>query len=165
MPHWPSQTVSALTKFYGNPVEKHGQSNKTWEKNNLVLVPVPYRMVLAWDDSKPVKSILIHKKCATSLSIILKAILGEYGSQGAIEDAGMDLFGGSYSYRPIAGSHRLSCHAWGCAIDLDPEHNAIGSRKWSMPADVVSIFEAQGWTWGGRWKHRPDPMHFQAAYL
>ena len=120
-------------------------------------------MVLAWDNSKPVNSILVHVKCAGSLAIILHAILGEYRSQGAIEDAGLSLFGGSYAYRRIEGSHRLSCHAWGAAIDLDPEHNVMGSRKWSMPKDVVSIFEAQKWTWGGRWKHRPDPMHFQAA--
>ena len=161
--HWPSQAIASLDKFYGNPVGQHGQANKTWEKKNLILVPVPYKMVLAWDDSKLVKSILIHVKCAGSLAIILHAILGEYGSQVAIEDAGLSLFGGSYTYRRIEGSHRLSTHAWGAAIDLDPEHNAMGSRKWSMPKDVVNIFEAQGWTWGGRWKHRPDPMHFQAA--
>ena len=162
---WPQQTISALNKFYGNPVGKNGQVNHQWEKASLVLVPVPYSMVLAWDESKPVKSILIHKKCAGSLATILKAIQGEYGSQGAIEEAGMDLFGGSFSYRRIEGSHRLSTHAWGAAIDLDPEHNAMGSHKWSMPTDVVSIFEAQGWTWGGRWKNRPDSMHFQAAYV
>ena len=161
--HWPSQDVASLNKFYGNPVGKHGQVNRQWEKANLVLVPVPWSMVLAWDFKKAVTSILIHKKCAGSLKTILKAILGEYGDQEALQEAGLDLFGGSFTYRPIAGSHRLSCHAWGCAIDLDPEHNAMGSHKWKMPKDVVSIFEAQGWNWGGRWKHRPDAMHFQAA--
>ena len=160
---WPNQSVASLNKFYGNPVGKHGQSNKTWEKNNLILVPVPYKMVLAWDDSEPVKSILIHVKCAGSLAIILHAILGEYGSQADLHAAGLDLFGGSFSYRRIEGSHRLSTHAWGAAIDIDPEHNAMGSHKWRMLQDVVNIFDAQGWTWGGRWKNRPDPMHFQAA--
>ena len=162
--HWPQQTISALNKFYGNPVGKNGQVNHQWEKASLVLVPVPYSMVLAWDASKPVKSILIHKKCANSLSTVLKAILAEYGSQATLEEAGLDLFGGSFAYRRIEGSHRLSTHAWGAAIDLDPEGNPLGSRNGKMPLDVVSIFEAQGWEWGGRWKHRPDMMHMQAAH-
>ena len=163
--HWPQQTISALNKFYGNPVGENGQVNHQWEMASLVLVTVPYSMVLAWDASKPVKSILIHKKCANSLATVLKAILAEYGSQEALEDAGLDLFGGSFAYRRIEGSHRLSTHSWGAAIDLDPEHNAMGSHKWRMLQDVVNIFDAQGWTWGGRWKIRPDPMHFQAAYV
>jgi hypothetical protein len=32
-----------------------------------------------------------------------------------------------------------------------------------MPMAVVSIFEAEGWKWGGRFVSRPDCMHFQAT--
>jgi hypothetical protein len=32
-----------------------------------------------------------------------------------------------------------------------------------MPMEVVRLFEAAGWKWGGRFQSRPDCMHFQAT--
>ena len=152
-----------MNAFYGNPVGINGDVSIVWKKNNLVLVPVPYKMVLAWDRSQLVRNIWFHKKASQALATALKGIWAIYRTQDAIEKARMDLFGGSFTYRRILGSHRLSCHAWGCAIDIDPEHNAMGSHTWSMPNEVVDIFEAQGATWGGHWHNRPDAMHFQYA--
>ncbi|WP_407639298.1 M15 family metallopeptidase [Desulfarculus baarsii] len=31
-----------------------------------------------------------------------------------------------------------------------------------MPRDIVEVFEAHGFVWGGRWR-RYDTMHFEAA--
>ena len=79
----------------------------------------------------------------------------------------MHLYGGCYNFRLIKNSNRLSCHAWGAAIDLDPEKNPLGVKydesKGMMPRAVINIFEAEGWKWGGRFTKRPDCMHFQAA--
>ena len=161
---WPDQNTAALNKFYGNPVGPHGQADPEWVKDNLMLIPVPYRMVLAWDTRKPVNNIWIHHKCGVVLDTCLKAILGHYKTQDEIEAVGMHLFGGSFTYRTMRGGSRLSMHAYGCAIDLDPEHNKFGSRRWSMPQAVVHIFEATGATWGGRWRY-PDAMHFQWANI
>ncbi len=49
--------------------------------------------------------------------------------------------------------------------DLDPEHEPMNRNHLSkMPQVVVDAFEAEGWFWGGRFKQRQDPMHFQAAH-
>ena len=62
----------------------------------------------------------------------------------------------------------LSCHSWGIAIDFDPPKNPMGGRikssgKPSMlrqHIEFVDTLEADGWTWGGRWRMKDD-MHFE----
>jgi len=74
--------------------------------------------------------------------------------------------GGTFNWRPIAGTHRLSAHAYGIAIDLNG--NALeywrwdGHHKWrnSLPIEIVKVFERFGFIWGGRWYHY-DTMHFE----
>ena len=161
--NWPNQSTKELNAFYGNPVGINGQANPKWKATNLVLVPVPYHMIVAWEPHVPVKNILFHHKCAAPLARVLQGILDLYGSPAAIEKAGMHLYSGAYNYRAIRGSRRLSMHAYGCAIGLDSEHNPLVSRHGKMPKEVVKLFEAEGAEWGGRWRSRADPMHFQWA--
>jgi hypothetical protein len=68
--------------------------------------------------------------------------------------------GGSTSVLSAAAA--ISLHAWGIAWDFDPEHNPLGS-KGSMDPAIIEIFEARGFLWGGHFKGRKDPMHFQYA--
>jgi hypothetical protein len=74
--------------------------------------------------------------------------------------------GGGFVYREIAGTDRLSGHAFGIAVDLDPSHGAYhrwddGSRwRNEVPQEIVDIFESEGFIWGGRWYHY-DTMHFE----
>ena len=162
---WPkSRDVVA---YYGDSDTGHdGIPDRTWELANLERFAPPYRMVLAWDTTKELHSITCHKKCASSLFKILTSICAHYGSQAAIEAARMHMFGGAYNFRLMRGSLKLSMHAYGCAIDLDPASNALGrpykETLGMMPMAVVEIFEAEGAIWGGRWK-RPDCQHFQFA--
>lgn len=167
MTTWPKQ--SEMSAFYGNPdTNRDGQADRAWESANLIRITPAYRLVLAWDTSRSVSSILVHKKCADSLSRVFAAILAHYKTQAAIDAARMHLFGGVYNFRLMRGGSSLSIHSWGAAIDLDPERNGLGVKrvegKGQMPMEVVRIFEAEGWVWGGRWK-RPDQMHFQAARI
>jgi hypothetical protein len=70
-------------------------------------------------------------------------------------------FGGCYNVRSKRSGNRLSTHAWGIAIDLNPETNGMG-RRGDLSAEVVEVFESFGFTWGGRWAGSGrDPMHFQ----
>lgn len=166
MNNWPLQKDAA--QFYGNPdVDGNGEPDRTWEDANLVRVTPPWQMVLAWDVSKPVKQIRVHKRCAESLQRVLGVIWAHAGaSQDQIERSRLHLFGGCYSFRLMRGSHLLSMHSYGCAIDLDPEVNYLGRTYYPhtgmMPEIAIEAFVAEGWTWGGRWT-RPDAQHFQAA--
>jgi hypothetical protein len=76
---------------------------------------------------------------------------------------------GTFNYRVISGTNRLSPHAFGIAIDL-----ARDSRdywKWatreqgqkrlqSYPKEIVEIFERNNFVWGGKWGHF-DILHFE----
>ena len=68
-------------------------------------------------------------------------------------------FNGSYVFRQVRGGSRLSAHAFGAAVDLDPATNQMGHMP-TMSTDIVHVAEEMGFTWGGRWS-RPDGMHFQ----
>ena len=79
--------------------------------------------------------------------------------------------GGSFNWRTIAGTNRLSAHSFGIAIDLNTE---IGKYwRWAgveagraftyeneMPEFLVSTMEKFGFIWGGKWHHF-DGMHFE----
>ena len=78
---------------------------------------------------------------------------------------------GSYNCRMIAGTQRLSMHAFGAAIDINIKSadywrwnkpNAAGHYRWrnKLPREIIDIFERHGFIWGGRWYHF-DTMHFE----
>lgn len=123
-------------------------------------------MRLAWDTDTVVRRMTCHRVVAKSLAAVLGNILSLYGSVEEVQKARMDLFGGCYNFRLTRGGSILSMHSYGIAIDLDPDRNGLGvkydEKKGMMPQEVVELFAAEGWTWGGKWS-RPDAMHFQAA--
>ncbi|MDR1318210.1 MAG: M15 family metallopeptidase [Treponema sp.] len=65
--------------------------------------------------------------------------------------------GGSFNYRPVAGTSRLSPHSFGIAVDIAVpsshywlwEKNGAGEYKNSIPWAIVEIFEKYGFIWGG----------------
>ncbi len=132
-----------------------------------MLFTAPYPMVLAWDTTKRVKKVRCHKLVATSLERVLASILAHYGNATEVKRARMDLYGGCFLYRRVSGTGRLSTHAWGAGIDLDPDRNTLGKphnpAEGMMPLPVVQLFAAEGWRWGGEFVSRPDCMHFQAT--
>lgn len=78
-----------------------------------------------------------------------------------------------FNYRKVEGTRRLSNHASGRAIDINPMQNPhIGHDRTGAVYDreapgtlakgsaAVRAFEKRGWTWGGKWR-RPDHMHFE----
>ena len=167
MNHWPLQRDCAA--FYGNPdPDGDGHANRAWEDANLARVPIPWTMYPSWDLKTPLKSLRMHKKCATSFGLVLGVIWAHAGqSQEEIERHGLHITGGTYNFRPVRGGKRISMHGYACAADLSPFLNPLGKR-WDpdhgmMPKYAVDAFEMEGWTFGGRWVDRPDAMHFQAA--
>jgi len=75
--------------------------------------------------------------------------------------------GGTFKWRKIAGTNRLSVHSYGAAIDINVKYSAYW--RWSkggyryqnkIPLQIVKIFEKYGFIWGGKWYHY-DTMHFE----
>jgi hypothetical protein len=70
----------------------------------------------------------------------------------------------SYSNRNARGSNRLSEHAYGRAIDINPGQNPMrGNLVTDMPRNTSQIARAHGLVWGGDWKSKKDPMHFSTT--
>lgn len=76
---------------------------------------------------------------------------------------------GTYNYRVIAGTNRLSAHAYGIAIDLCRDKRDYW--KWASreegeeristyPVKIVELFEKNNFIWGGKWGHF-DILHFE----
>lgn len=70
---------------------------------------------------------------------------------------------GGFNYRTVRGGTRLSQHAFGNAIDINAATNPMlrGKLVTDMPANVGELAAKHGLVWGGSWKNRPDPMHFE----
>jgi len=82
----------------------------------------------------------------------------------------------AFNYRTISGTDRLSNHALGRAIDINPKFNPViengqitpigGSYKTNRPGthhekSALNIkFKELGWSWGGDYKSFKDYHHF-----
>lgn len=76
---------------------------------------------------------------------------------------------GTFNYRVISGTNRLSPHSFGIAIDLASDKRdywkwaskEAGEKRLSTyPSELVEIFENNGFIWGGKWSHF-DILHFE----
>jgi hypothetical protein len=84
-----------------------------------------------------------------------------------------------YNWREIAGTRSRSYHSYGLAVDLAPKsfggkqtywrwampqtdqwYAIPYERRWMVPAQIVKLFEDQGFVWGGKWFFF-DTMHFE----
>ena len=130
-----------------------------WERDKIISIPLPAPMRYG---PYPVKSIRIHHKLVgpfhDAFSDIYRAALWHV----------VESYGGGYNFRLIRGGGNLSMHAFGAAIDIDPEHNPLGASPnecslGSTPAGtaVVRLFEKNGFSWGGKFSGRKDCQHFQ----
>ena len=76
---------------------------------------------------------------------------------------------GTYNYRLISGTGRLSPHAYGITIDLKSDKRDYWkwspvekgkSRLLEYPDELVSAFENHNFVWGGKWGYF-DILHFE----
>ncbi len=81
--------------------------------------------------------------------------------------------GGTFVWRKIKGTNRLSTHSFGITIDINVKYSDYWqwdclcenesmpvSYKNRIPFEIVDIFEKHGFIWGGKWYHF-DTMHFE----
>jgi len=75
---------------------------------------------------------------------------------------------GTFNWRKIKGTQRLSSHSYAVAIDINIKYTHYW--RWTkdpklpyqnkIPMEIVEIFERHGFIWGGKWYHY-DTMHFE----
>ncbi len=77
---------------------------------------------------------------------------------------------GTFNWRKIAGTARMSVHSFALAMDINVEHSDYW--RWTVkknpslpyrnkiPFEIVEVFEEHGFIWGGKWYHF-DTMHFE----
>ena len=154
---WPDENEQDLFEFYGQLGE------------NLVRAELPYPHRLAWDKRRILNTIYCHKKVKESLITVLSRVVAHYSIQG-IRDLGLDLYGGCYNMRKKRGGTSWSTHAWGIALDYNPENNQLtwgwGRAVFARPEynKWWQFWEEEGWTSLGRTKNY-DWMHVQAAKI
>ena len=154
---WPHDDTQSLIAFYGKP----------WEDTSLLTHVVP-PFIMKYEGTQ-IHGILIHVNCAEALDEALNDIWDHYGhDQNQIDAVGLSNYSGSYAYRNVRGGASLSCHAFGAALDIDADHNQMYYNPnvvpCRMPQPAVFAFENTGATWGGRFTHRVDKMHYQWAH-
>ena len=101
----------------------------------------------------------------------LQAALDALLASGENFDRYFTQVGGSFNWRRIAGTQRLSSHSFGIAVDFNTQLG--GYWRWSgategnaetydnrYPAALVRQMERFGFIWGGKWHHF-DGMHFE----
>ncbi len=153
-PHGLEQIVATFGDIYEYIREDRSLDPK-WQADFLTRITLPFPLKLSWDLNSSVSQITCHKKLAEVFGEVFQRVL-EQKLQEKIQT-----FGGCFSFRPQRTGSKLSTHAWGIAMDLNPLSNAQGTTG-DMDAGVVAIFRVAGFEWGGGWQGaRRDPMHFQ----
>lgn len=150
-----------MRAVFGEPGDKN-------PKNASGKCILPFPFVIAWDTSKTVKSFSCHEKAAPVFESIFREAAAHYG-ESEFRRLRLDRFGGCYNPRMMRGSGSLwSTHAWGVAVDLDPERNQL---KWNKNRASFAkkeyesfwkIVEGHGCVSLGRDRDY-DWMHFQLA--
>jgi hypothetical protein len=148
-------TAAAIAK-YGKPNEKG---------TYLEVIKLPYPMRIAWDTKTKVNSMRCHKLLKSNFLGVFNDLLAHYGYEKIVE-LGIDLYGGCFNYRAMRGGTEWSRHAWGIAIDLNPEANALktsfNKALFSKPEykPLHEIFEKHGFHNLGKVKGY-DTMHWE----
>lgn len=165
------------------------------QRQDLRLLTLPYRdfggeakrgrMIVHRKVAKDVVEIFVKLFKDKSFMIERMELVDAYGGD---DDASMAANNTSaYNCRLTPGATRLSSHARGIAIDVNPLVNPYVWRKgtsppggtpWDTPQErtaaagqpglisadgaITKAFRSKGWGWGGAWKTSRDYQHFSA---
>lgn len=126
-----------------------------WERENLVVIP---------DAGGTGLRIQLHKLVARQFEEAMVA------ARKAAPDYKVRLLGGYCARQMVTldpakqAAAPLSVHAWGAAFDVNWDTNPFRlTLKTDLPPAFVKAFTDAGWDWGGNWRSKKDPMHFQYA--
>lgn len=155
-----------------------------WIRNELTLVNVEY---YSFDDKLHRGQIVIHKELAKDIEEVFELIKEKRFPVAKVipivkynwsdEKSMLDNNTSAFNYRVVKGTNRLSNHAYGRAIDINPFQNPYIRNNYISPKGssynpnkpgtitkdsfLVKEFKKRGWTWGGDWKTLKDYQHFE----
>lgn len=153
-PHGLDEIIATFGDIYGF-IDSDHTLDPRWQVESLGRVTLPFALPLSWDISRTVTQFT----CQRRLVPVLGRVFADIQTAGL--QSKLISFGGCFSFRPQRSGTKLSAHAWGIAIDLNPETNQQGTAG-NMDQRVVKLFRQVGFEWGGAWQgRRRDPMHFQ----
>ncbi len=153
-------------------------------KKDLRLVDVRY---YSFDGSLHEGQLVINKKLVNDIKDIFREIeehkfpiqkVIPIVAYGWSDDSSMkDNNTSAFNYRNVEGTNRLSNHAYGRAIDINPWLNPQVKKDKVLPEGsaynpktagtitrnsiVVRAFLEHGWEWGGDWQSSKDYQHFE----
>lgn len=198
----PQEIISAREIVEGDEVYNRIIGKSYVENPNVSLSDLRYLTISYYDFNHQVQKgeMIVNKAIADDVMNIFKELYDiEYeiysmrliddfwtGDGDSSDTASCDANNtSSFCYREITGGGDLSNHAWGCAIDINPQQNPYvsyksGAPKWShenandyIDRSVVkdhmivegdacyNIFAKYGFSWGGAWKTIKDYQHFE----
>lgn len=133
-------------------------STKEQIQSNLTNIKVGYKYCLFNNNNK----------AAESLKAVMKELIPLAQKRSDIYSCVFPT-SGTFNYRLISGTNRLSAHSFGIAIDLARDKRDYW--KWTSkedgekrlnkyPREIIHIFEKNNFIWGGKWNHF-DILHFE----
>lgn len=145
---------SGMVEFYGEAANPDCTAGRA-------ILPFPF--VIAWNRSQAISHFSCHKKLGGIFTNVFAEAAKQYG-RVEFERLELNLFGGCYQDRNMRGGKRKSMHAWGAAIDLNPEKNQLTwdeQRAQFAANEYVPFFNIitghggtpAGWAWGKDWMH------------
>ena len=161
---FPHEDSVNLMKFYGDPRGSNGQVSKKWFSENMVKWTPPYTIYYSDGKRTPLKTIFLHKKVVSVYTAAFTDVKNTFEPK-EINDLRLNISGGAFNYRVIRGGNRLSTHAFGIAIDMDPARNPY-PKKWKegmINREFCDILMKHGIWWRGH-NGDVDAMHFQCAW-
>lgn len=170
------------------------------ENDDIALEDLRYLRLLyvGFDEQTHVGELVVHESIADTILEIFQ-ILYENGYQiekmrliddydGDDHASLLDNNTSAFNYRVVEGSKKLSRHAYGLAIDINPFYNPYvtypdgvehispegsepyADRQGDFPHKIGKdgdlcwqLFSERGFTWGGDWKSVKDYQHFQIS--
>lgn len=153
-------------------------------RDELVLIDVQYystdgklhqgQLVVHEDVKKDVLEIFeIIKEEKFPVKKVLPIVEYDWSDDASMEDNNTS----GFNYRYIAGTKRLSNHAFGKAVDINPRFNPViyadgrispsgaeydPEKEGTFASDhpIVQAFKERGWRWGGDFQSFKDYHHF-----
>lgn len=122
--------------------------------------PEAEKFMVLWDVPTELEIGVIPKRIYCNRDIIgpftraFKSLI----STGCVKE--LKTWNGCFQIRKIRGRSSMSLHSWGIAVDLNSSWNPLGGKSTLSP-EFVKCFTDAGFFWGGNFKNRKDPMHFE----